>query len=295
LNAAIKKVEDSASDLRYAAKNRTRADTLGRQLAQEVHNEAHHASSTKEEQATQDFSIALVALQKSSATGKWEDAERSARQKSDNVEKAQKEEERTAKDKLQSRRQARIQEVHRSYHDAVDAARKMLKDRNRLENAEQRARESEQAREKEEMQNERYAEHLRDHAEHQKDDADDAIDQIFQRAEDHLDDIQRPSREARRTTANERHQAIQEAVETLRTEAQAAKKAEAATAAKKAKEAKEEKDASDASHSDKLIAVSYDAYAPSVLLAAASLGLLVLYVVRSRRRPIPDLAPPLLG
>jgi hypothetical protein len=279
LEAAIKDVESVQSDIRRAAQNRTHADNMGRQLAEEAQREVHSAAKAQQAKATSDYNIALVALQKAPATGNWEDAEKSARQKSDDVHKAENEEEKMAKDKLNSRRKARSEEVRKSYRGALDAARTMLKDRNRLENAEEREGDSERAREKEEMQNEFYAERLRDHAERQKDDADDAIDLVFRRAEDHLEHNQGKNRAARRTADHERHQAIQEAVETLQTET----------------EVKANKNAKKGKEWHILLAIRYDASTPLLLLAAASVGLLVLFVKRSRRRPIQNLAPPLLG
>merc|ERR1719158_2041018 len=163
-----------------------------------------------------DFTTALSTLKSTEPTGDVRGAEKVVRQNSTALDLLAKDEDRDARDRLRQRRKAQEDEVRRSYREAHEAVRNMLRDRLHLEKAQRKAGVKEHEYEREEGRNEHFAEHQQDLAEHQQGQAFHAIEHIFEYAEDRLVD---ESQKQRQTATRVRLQAVQEAVETLRTQA----------------------------------------------------------------------------
>jgi len=212
---AVHDMEHVAAKFRYAARNDTHAIALAKNLAEEARTDAAQAASQGKKQAMHDFVISLSALRnlKTSNSSKMKDAANNARQKSEHLDKLQEEEQKDARERLRKHRNAQRDEVRQSYREAHELTRKLLRDRNRLMNAQRRAGEKENMYEREEDRNENFAEHNQDRSEDQLDKAYGAIESIFDRAEDYLGDKGQKDREKAR---HARGHAIQTAFETLR-------------------------------------------------------------------------------
>lgn len=220
VEAAVDHMKNLATNYRRAVQNRTHAQTFALNLVEEARSQAADAARKGKKQAMGDFTEALSTLNKASPTENWEGAEKDARQKSENLRKLEEDEQKDASERLRTKRNAQKDEVRRSYQGAHEAVRNLLKDRNRLENAQRHAGESERVYEREEHMNEHFAEHNQDEAEHQREQAEGAIQHIFGRAEDKLMDQSKKELEA---ASRARTQAVQQAVASLRQAAKAAK------------------------------------------------------------------------
>lgn len=210
---AVANLRNAAANFRDA--NRTQTRALAINLAEEARTQARDATKQKKEQARNDFGKSLSLLEHAAPTGHWKDNEKAARQKSEELDKLDHEEEKDARERLRSQRKSAEDKVRQSYRTAHQAAKHLLKDRNRLMHAQRRAGEKEHVYEKEEGMNERFAEHSQDEAEYHNDKARMAIEHVFEEAEDYL--IER-SRRYRDEATDKRHQAVQGAVKTLREE-----------------------------------------------------------------------------
>merc|ERR1711937_134672 len=153
------------------------------------------------------------------------------------------------------------------YQRAHEAASHMLTDGNRLENAQRRSGEKESVYEGQQLRNEMFAERSGDKAQDHQEQARDAVENIYERAQDYFQSSSRKNSEAAEC---ERQQAMESAV------------ASATTALRQA--SNEQADGTE------LLAKPVVGLS---LFAAASLGLLALFVVR-QTRPAPK-ANPLLG
>merc|ERR1719409_402444 len=100
-----------------------------------------------------DFSTALSTLKSAPPTANFTALERSARQKSQNLDKLEEAQQRNAKEKLRSKRNAQKDEVRRSYRETRQAVRNLLNDRKNLMDAQRRAGQSENTYEREDDRN----------------------------------------------------------------------------------------------------------------------------------------------
>merc|ERR1719217_1970094 len=236
-------------------------------LVEQAQSQAHRDMKDKMTSAMHDFENSVSAIKGASSKSDVEHLRKVARQKSENLNKLEDEEDRVAHARLNKKRDAQRDELRRSYHRAHEAASNMLRDGNRLEAAQRRSGEKESVYEKQQLRNEMFAERSRDTAQAHQERARDAVEDIYEHAQDAL----RSSTSKQHDTANRaRRQAMESAV------------ASATTALRQA--SKEQADGTELL-AQPVVGLS--------LFAAASLGLLAVFVVR-QTRPAPK-AKPLLG
>jgi len=284
LERAITNLDELVAEVQHAGRNSSQVKSEAKALAHKVQNQASDAHKQERQQAIDLYEKSLSTLKSTDPTGNWKDAEKSARDNAEKVDELQKEEEKDGRQMLHQKRHETSHKVENAWHEADHAARVMLQDRNRLQDAERQAGTKEAEYEGEEEKNEEFAERAQDYASDQKDNADDAVQNFFEEAEDHLYEIQR---EGHRSDHHQRHQEIKDAVKNLR---QARREAMEATKQeeKKAREAKEVK-ASHENHaktSQELFAIPDASEFCLYSIAGASLGLLAFLMVRLQTRRV---------
>eukprot|EP00746_Dinoflagellata_sp_MGD_P004331 gnl/MRDRNA2_/MRDRNA2_108336_c0_seq1.p1 gnl/MRDRNA2_/MRDRNA2_108336_c0~~gnl/MRDRNA2_/MRDRNA2_108336_c0_seq1.p1 ORF type:complete len:337 (+),score=92.81 gnl/MRDRNA2_/MRDRNA2_108336_c0_seq1:70-1080(+) len=275
--AAMNSLKTTPSEFRSAAKNHSLSKVLSNHLSVKILHQVAKDVNQEKTQGVLDFKNALTALKQSSSKVAQEDALKAVKQSSEALDKLEKNEMKDAKKRMKENRKAEEGKVKHMYHAAKDAAKKMLHDKNSLERAQHKAGFSEDKYENEEGRNEEFAETKEDQAEDEEDRGFDSIEPIFDPALDHvLDDLSREHAHA----SKERHRAIHDAVEELRRANKSTK-----AAANKASR-----------YAGDLLEDSSSLVCPSglCLLTAASIGLLVVFVMRSHARPAP-IVQPLLG
>jgi len=290
LERAITNLDELVAEVQHAGRNSSQVKSEAKALAHKVQNQASDAHKQERQQAIDLYEKSLSTLKSTDPTGNWKDAEKSARDNAEKVDELQKEEEKDGRQMLHQKRHETSHKVENAWHEADHAARVMLQDRNRLQDAERQAGTKEAEYEGEEEKNEEFAERAQDYASDQKDNADDAVQNFFEEAEDHLYEIQREGHRQEHKDHHQRHQEIKNAVKNLR---QARREAMEATKQeeKKAREAKEVQ-ASHEKHakaSQELLAIPGFGLASEFCLysiAGSSLGLLAFLVVRLRTRRV---------
>jgi len=262
LQTAMQAIDKLADDLASADKTNLPSKTLAKQ----ARSEAHASMQADVEQARKEYNTALSALQSADPSTKYTAQEKAARQKLERLNRLEEEEEGKATRSLRDQEHERQEGVLKTFRQAREAATTLLKDRNSLEDAEEHDHYGEMKAEKEEMRHEFYAERLQGKAERRRDDASKSVQTLFEQAEHRLHDMYRQERQA----ATQRHQAVDDAVEKLQAEASTANQQFLAGL--------------------DVSAFTFNFY----FLAAASVGLLLVFVAQIRARPSP-VAQPLLG
>jgi len=178
--------------------------------------------------------------------------------------------------------------VDQMYHEANDAAKKYLKDRYKLKDAQRRAGQSEEHYEREEGNNEDYGERAQDHLQDVQDRATDAVENFYEKAKDHLEDLRDQDR---RDGRDQRHREINEAVKYLRYEAREARMAQNAQnrQATKSQESSQTKAGKSLAITLQEVLASSDTSLSTMSLsvaAGASLGLLAFVIVHARTRRV---------
>jgi len=213
LSSAISNMESVGHEYREAVQNSTHARQLSLNLAETAYGKAHDAAHADKQNALNEYNKALAHLRSADLNAtERKDAEKAARQKSDQVDKAFRREGDNARNHLKMQRADASKKVHDAYEHTKAAAHKLKRDSKSLERAMRKNGKSEREYEGMAQDVEQHEERLSDYAEDNRDRAADAVEHIFEHAQDHLNDREEHQQER---ASDERENAMQEVMDSL--------------------------------------------------------------------------------